>query len=290
MRTVRHIVFLVASVGCIASAQVAGNLRILELHSRIFGNTRHIRVLLPAAYDAPENRSRRYPVLYLNDGQNLFDTATSVFNRMEWKVDESVAGLTAGGDIEPMIVVGIDSVGRRGRATEYLPFADEYLHPSEPNVRGRDYPRFVVEEVMPLVNANFRTSSALALTGIGGSSYGAVAALMTAVGYPQRFGLLLLESPSLYVGDGKLLGEMGKVHRWPDRVYIGVGTNEGGRPACEPDNAEPEAVRDVRSLERIIGAHRTALKVVVESCAKHNEDAWSRRFPIALRFLYSGRH
>jgi predicted alpha/beta superfamily hydrolase len=89
-------------------AQIAGDLHIPELHSRIFGNARKIRVLLPEGYDTPQNQNRRYPVLYMNDGQNLFDAATSLFNRMEWKVDETTRKLVDEHSIEPIIVVGIE--------------------------------------------------------------------------------------------------------------------------------------------------------------------------------------
>ncbi|MGH9522328.1 MAG: alpha/beta hydrolase [Terriglobales bacterium] len=288
---VRRLAFLAIIIAaCIgAAAQVVGDLRILELRSAVFGNTRRIRVLLPPGYDAAANRDRRYPVLYLNDGQNLFDAATSVFNPMEWKVDESVAALTATHEIQPLIIVGIDSVGRRGRATEYLPFADVYLRPPEPNVRGRNYPRFISDEVMPLINANFRTRTGREFTGIGGSSYGAVAALFAALERPDLFGRLLLESPSLYIGEGKLLDYLRRMRHWPARVYIGVGTNEGARPTCDPADRNSEAVQDVQALADDIAraSASTRLRVIVEPCAVHNEDAWSRRFPAAMKFLYS---
>src|SRR5512135_2020545 len=113
----RVVALLLSLLTSSVAAQVAGDLRIIELHSRVFGNTRNLRVLLPPGYDAPQNRHRSYPVLYLNDGQNLFDSSTSLFNRMEWRVDESTRELVNEHSIEPLIVVGIDTVGKRGRAT-----------------------------------------------------------------------------------------------------------------------------------------------------------------------------
>jgi len=114
-----------------------GDLRLHEFASRVYGTTRQLRVLVPAGYDAPENRDRRYPVLYLKDGQNLFDSSTSVHNLMEWRVDDTVQELTAIGRIAPMIVVGIDNAGRRGRFREYFPWFDEYLRPPDPNPQCR---------------------------------------------------------------------------------------------------------------------------------------------------------
>ena len=97
---------------------VHGDLRIEPFTSAVFGNTRSLRVLVPPGYDAPANRDRRYPVLYLNDGQNLFDPATSTFTRYEWRVDETVRDLAAAGRIPELIVVGIDHAGRAARFHE----------------------------------------------------------------------------------------------------------------------------------------------------------------------------
>src|SRR5688572_19601144 len=94
---------------------VVGDLRLQDFHSDVFGNTRILRVLLPPGYTLRVNSHRRYPVLYLNDGQNLFDATVSVFNPHEWEVDETVDRLTRAGEIEPIIIVGIDNAGRSGR-------------------------------------------------------------------------------------------------------------------------------------------------------------------------------
>src|SRR5690606_9479242 len=100
---------------------VSGDLRLHTLESRIFGNTRTIRVLLPPGYEAPENAARRYPVLYLLDGQNLFDACLSDVSHQEWGVDETVYRLVAERKIPPLIVVGVDHAGK-DRAHEYLPY------------------------------------------------------------------------------------------------------------------------------------------------------------------------
>ncbi len=141
----------------LANSHVVGELRLHQLTSRVFGGTRTIRVLLPKDYDAPSNSTRRYGVLYLNDGQNLFDTATSTFNPAEWQVDETMERLTASGALPPLIVVGIDHAGRRERAHEYLPYPDAFLQPPDPHPVGDRYPAFVVDEVMPFVDAHYRT-------------------------------------------------------------------------------------------------------------------------------------
>jgi predicted alpha/beta superfamily hydrolase len=271
------------------AAGAAGDLRVHELTSRVFGNRRALRVLVPPGYDAPENRDRRYPVLYLNDGQNLFDRVMSTFNSMEWEVDETVARLMAAGQLPALIVVGIDHAGRRGRAREYLPYPDAYLDPPEPHPAGRRYPAFVVDEVVPFIESHYRTAPGAEHRALGGSSYGALAALFTAATRPGIFGRLLLESPSLYVADGRIFRDLARARRLPARVYLGVGTNELGAAACTAADAGGEAVADVHRLAAALRERGGAVevRVAVESCARHDEAAWARRLPDALRFLYA---
>jgi predicted alpha/beta superfamily hydrolase len=228
-------------------------------------------------------------VLYLQDGQNLFDATTSVFNHLEWQVDEAVDALLKDGAIEPLIVVGVDNAGRSLRANEYLPYPDAYLRPPLPNPLGYKYPDFLIKEVMPFINRHYRTKMDAEHTGLGGSSYGALIALYTVIIRPGVFGRLLLESPSLYVSEGQVIEQSQVVRKWPGKVYIGVGTNEGGRADCKPGDLNREAVQDALRLERVLetaGVTGGRLKVVVDECATHNESAWAKRFPAALEFLY----
>jgi enterochelin esterase-like enzyme len=268
-----------------------GDLRLHTFHSQVFGNTRQLRVLVPAEYDNPANRTRRYPVLYLNDGQDLFDVTTSVYNPMEWRVDETVAQLAAIGKILPLIVVGIDNAGRRERPHEYLPYPDSYLQPPEPNPQGKRYPEFLVDEVMPFINAHYRTLQDPNYTGLGGSSYGGLIAVYSVVEWPGVFGRLLIESPSLYVADGQIFRDAAKVTTWPERIYLGAGTNEVGQAPCKPEDAgkEQEVVSDVHRLEQLLreaGVEPKRIKVVVTPCARHNEEAWAARLPAAMEFLF----
>ena len=273
--------------------QLAGPLRLHEFRSEVFGNTRTLRVLLPKDYDAATNRSRHYPVLYFNDGQNLFDSTTAVLNPMEWRVDETVQQLELSGRITPIIVVGIDNAGRRNRFKEYFPYVDQYLRPPEPDPHGKRYPAFLLDEVVPFIEARYRVDRDPNSRGLGGSSAGALAALYTVVTRPGTFGRLLIESPSIYVDDSRILRDASGVSVWPERIYLGVGTNEGGRPDCDPNaSTEPELVRDVRRLERLLragGVDSSRIKLVVAPCAVHNEAAWAARLPNALTFLFERR-
>ena len=272
-----------------AEGSAVGDLRLHALASSVFGNTRQLRVLVPADYDAPANRARRYPVLYLNDGQNLFDRATATFNPREWEVDETVRRLVAAGELPPMLVVGIDHAGRRGRAHEYLPWPDRFLEPPEPSPAGDRYPAFLVDEVVPFIEARDRARPEAAHRLLGGSSYGALAALYAAAVRPGVFGRLLLESPSFYVDDGRIFRQIDAAGALPDRVYLGVGTNEMGRSACSASDDGGDAVSDVRRMAALLrarGVRADRIQVAVEPCARHDEADWARRLPGALRFLF----
>ena len=262
----------------------------LDFHSDVFGNERKLRILLPAGYDDPANRTRRYPVLYLNDGQNLFDSATATLNPMEWRVDETVERLVARREIPPIVVVGVDNAGRRDRFREYFPWVDQYLQPPDPDPQGRRYPEFLLGEVVPFIEARYRVERDPAGRGLGGSSAGALAAMYTVVTRPGTFGRLLVESPSIYVDDYRILREAARVSVWPARIHLGVGSNESGAATCDPHAAaEAELVRDVRRFERVLrdaGVDSAGISVVVAPCARHDEAAWAARLPAALTFLF----
>jgi len=266
-----------------STPSVVGDLRFHQFTSQVFGNTRMLRVLLPPSYDEEANKTWRYPVLYLNDGQNLFDAGTSIFNPLEWQVDETVARLLREDKIEPLIIVGIDNAGKRLRPKEYLPYVDTDLQPPEPDPQGRKYPSFLVEEVMPFINAEYRTKIGPENTGLGGSSYGGLIALHTVISRPGVFGRLLLESASLYVSDNQPLKDSRRCANWPARVYLGIGTGE-----TEREDWNAEAVAHIRQLEKILqeaGLDNNRLLVVVAADAQHNEAAWAARLPTALEFL-----
>ena len=285
------------AAACLAVTTLAATapdgLRLEPFASKVFGNTRTLRVLLPSGYDAPENRERRYPVLYLNDGQNLFDAATSTYTGLEWRVDETVGALIAAGRIPPLIVVGMDHAGRNLRFHEYFPYVDQFLRPPDPDPQGARYPAFLLDEVVPFVEARYRVSRDPAQRGVGGSSAGGLAAIYAAVKRPGTFGRLLVESPSIYIDDARILREAADVRTWPARIALGAGTAEGeaSRAACDPaaPPGEPEVVRDLRRFQRVLrdaGVADARVRVTVTTCGTHDEGAWAERLPDALAFLY----
>ncbi len=262
------------------NSSVVGDLRFHEFPSRIFHNQRLLRVWLPPGYDLPENSGRRYPVFYLNDGQNLFDQATS-FTGIEWQVDETADRLIRAGAIPPAIFVGIDNA-RLERLKEYLPYRS--LNPVVLRPQGTRYPDFLIQEVMPFMNQHYRVAKGAENTSLGGSSLGGLIALYVALAAPGVFGRLLLESPSLWVANRQILRACRGFRRWPEKIFLGVGTRELGR-----DDKDRQTVENVRELERILrrgGLHDRRLRVEVAQGGTHGEAAWAARFPAALQFFF----
>jgi predicted alpha/beta superfamily hydrolase len=248
------------------------------LDSKYLGTTRRITVLSPHFRGTGEAPA---PVLYLNDGQNLFDPARA-FAGNTWRVSETVTHLVAEQRIPPLVIVGIDH-GEVRRAREYLPVEDE-RNPHARQPLGRQYVEFVTREVVPFIEHHYPVSRRTSGRAFGGSSYGAVAALLTVLERPGMFGRLLLESPSLYVGGRLLLRKARRAPRWPARVYLGVGTAETSRPDLNRETVEN--VRTLESLLRGAGLAQKRLKVVVKEGASHSEGAWAERLPEALAFLF----
>jgi len=239
-----------------------------------------LRIWLPPYYDQPENHNRRYPVFYLNDGQNLFDPATAYIG-VDWQAGRTADRLFHEGKIPPIIIVGIDNA-QKDRPREYLPYRS--LHPPILRPQGKRYPDFLINEVVPFVAERYRIAKGPAHSGLGGSSLGAVISLFTAIDRPGVFGRLLLESPSLFISNRQLLRRSRAFREWPAKVFMAIGTREAGS-----DNRNQQTVEDVRHLEHILrraGLGNDRLLVRIDEGATHNEAEWAKRFPQALEFLF----
>jgi predicted alpha/beta superfamily hydrolase len=242
---------------------VVGRLQVLRpILSAHVATERPLFVWLPSDYD---DCDRTYPVLYMQDGQNLFSDQLAFGS--EWQVDETLERLAVVG--LHAIVVGIPNAGE-DRIREYNPFADER--------GGEAYLRFVLEDVMPLVAARYRVSTSRADTGIIGSSLGALIALYAFFRYPERFGFVGALSPALWFADAQLLQHLDACDYVDGRVYLDIGVNEGA-----------EHVNHVHALHMLLLAkgYRQGqdLFYVEEPEAGHDESAWARRLRTALYFL-----
>jgi predicted alpha/beta superfamily hydrolase len=267
------------------------NVEILQLKSKVFDNTRSIRVLLPPGYYEAKNKIKSYPVFYLNDG-------IMVFRPKGLDIEGVAYEHIKKGIIPPMIVVGIDNGActdktkneLTDRANEFLPypdigFAPDHTYaPEPPNPQGRLYPRFLIDEVMPFINERYRTLTGPTNTGLGGSSYGGVAALYTAIKNPGVFGKLMLESTPLWIGgENQLLNDATSAKQWPQTIYLGSGTAETDDQAFL---IEGDKDRTILSSAIKKASPSTNLKTVLEPGGKHEPAAWRRRLPEAHRLLW----
>lgn len=264
-----------------SDSSVTGHLDIVSVKSEVFGRERTVRVWLPPGYDA--DASARYPVLYMHDGQNCFDRNTS-FIGVEWQVDEAATTLINAGAIEPIIIVGIDNSGV-DRALDYLPMAPGVRAPTMRGGGANDYLDFLQNELMPHMTEHYRVDPDPARTGIGGSSFGGVITSYAVTSRPDLFGRALIESPSLWVGDGRLMDLLIEADAWPQRVFLAMGTKEYGEPGNDArlvglTNTLASAIRNAQGTD-------SGLLLEVQDGAIHNEGAWAGRFPRALEFLYA---
>jgi predicted alpha/beta superfamily hydrolase len=264
----------------VRATSATGDLRIHAFESQIFRNCRFLRVWLPPGYDDAQNAQRYFPVFYINDGQNLFESATS-FNGVEWQVDETADRLIRERTIPSLIIVGIDNAGK-DRIREYMPHRS--YQPMILRVQGTRFPSFLRKEVMPFVQRQYRVAAGPENTGLGGSSLGALISLYTVAVSPGLIGRLFLESPSLWASNRQIIRQSRAVRRWPERIFLATGTAEAGRP--DRDRSMVDDVQELAAVMRRAGVDDRHLRLVMEQGATHHESAWARRFPEALSFLF----
>ena len=242
-------------------------------HSAILPDDRVVSIYLPPQYASEPQR--RFPVFYLHDGQNLFDPLTSFVTGHTWRAGSTTDRMNLEGRAEPVILVGVANTGLR-RMAEYTPTRDYRLGGGE----GHRYGRLLIEELKPWVDANFRTISDAAATGLGGSSLGGLITLYLGLEHPDVFGRLAVLSPSVWWDQRSILGFVGEANPKPNlRIWLDIGTAEGQRH-----------VRDTELLHRRLvqqgwrdGIDLALMKV---DGAVHNEDAWADRFDRVLGFLF----
>ncbi|MGH7718454.1 MAG: alpha/beta hydrolase [Gemmatimonadaceae bacterium] len=252
---------------------LTGDIRSHERFRSRFLRTEHdILVYLPPGYK--EDPRRRYPVLYLHDGQNVFDAATSFSG--EWGVDETAQQLIRGGAIEPLIIVGISNGGEM-RIDEYTPTRDRKRGAGG---KAHLYGRMLVEEVKPLVDREYRTHPGPEHTGLGGSSLGGLVTLYLALKYSGIFWRLAVLSPSVWWDDRYIVGRIRLIStKPPSRIWLSVGTQEG--PGVV------EGARRLRDELRRKGWEiGSDLHYAEVPGAGHNEAAWAALVDPMLRHLF----
>lgn len=244
-----------------------------QFHSRFLPDDRNITVYVPPQYE--EQPERSFPVLYLHDGQNLFDPATSFVPGRTWRVAETADAAILAGAVEPLIIVGIANTGDH-RLAEYTPVRDWKMGGGNADKYGR----LITEELMPFIDANYRTKQDLANTGMGGSSLGGLVTIYLGLKYHRIFGKLAVLSPSVWWSHKSIIGYVNDVrpeHR--PRIWLDVGDAEGKRTLIDAD-----------LLDRRLKANgwRSEIDLHYEHIAggKHDEASWAERVDPLLRFLF----
>jgi predicted alpha/beta superfamily hydrolase len=246
-----------------------------QFHSEFLPNDRDVTVYLPPGYD--ESPEHCYPVLYLHDGQNLFDPRTSFIPGRTWQVAETADEVIEAGEVEPLIIVGVANTGER-RLAEYTPTRDWGMGGGD----GPLYGKLLTQELMPFIAANYRVQAGAQHTGLGGSSLGGLVTLYLGLKYPDIFGRLAVMSPSIWWNHKAIVGYVNEkgpgIHHRP-RIWLDVGDSEGRR-----------TVTDAEHVQRRLAAHgwRPDIDLHYECFAggTHDESAWAKRVGPMLRFLF----
>ena len=255
-------------------AQLSGHFEILhDFRSPALGAARRVSIYLPPGYDGT---TARYPVLYLQDGQNLFDPGRAFIHGQDWRLDETAEALIAAAAIAPLIMVGIDH-GGAGRLDEYTPTCDP-----RQRAGGRlpAYREFLVDELKPWIDRHLRTRPDAAATGLGGSSLGGLAALEIGLSRPDVFGRLAVLSPSLWWDRRCVLERARALERRVEvTLWLDAGTHEG-----------PGVLHHTRMLKNILVRRGWRLGADLHyrevAGGRHSEADWGARAGDVLRALF----
>ncbi len=241
--------------------KIAGHIKFhKKFHSEFLGNKRDVFVWLPPSYS--EDSDKRYPVLYMHDGQNLMNPSTS-FLGVDWQVDETVSRLIKAGLLREIIVVGIYNT--EDRLQEY-----------SDSVKGRYYMRFLVEELKPFIDSNYKTIPNARNNAVIGSSMGGLISFLIAWEYPEVFSMAGCMSSSFYYDNDKIFKTVSSSKSKPDiKIYI--------------DHGEDGLTRGQRMFSLLtekgflIG---TNIDYFYAPGAEHNEAAWADRLERPLLFFF----
>ena len=237
-----------------------------SFHSNRLTRDRGVWAYLPPSYD--ENPTARFPVLYMHDGQNLFDPAMA-FGGNEWKVDETLNAGAQDGSIRELIVIGVESTSDR---------IWEYTGGAAPQHGGDLYRAMLIDELKPVIDSMLRTLPGRDTTGIAGSSMGGYISAYVTATRPDVFGLTSNMSTSVWISPN-LVNAVGMVTQ-RSRVYLDVGTNNDGQTGTEQLYAKYKSVGYADGVD---------LKYVVQQGASHSEVYWAQRLPGALVWLFGPR-
>jgi pullulanase len=235
-------------------------------------------IYLPPGY---EKSDERYPVLYMHDGQNLFDETTSFAG--EWEVDETLQRLIPAGEVPPIIVVGIENA-QLGRCSEYTPWPGRG---SSCEGGGADaYLAAMRDVLIPRIDSRYRTRTGPANTALCGSSLGGLISAYAGYAMPEVFGRVAAVSPAYQWDNGKML-EFAREKGRPDlhKFYQDMGTQEAVFSNRIPNYLDLfQMMREIAVSQGFVEG-KDFLSIVGEG-QKHHESDWARRFPGIVKFLF----
>ncbi|MBB6146096.1 enterochelin esterase-like enzyme [Silvibacterium bohemicum] len=248
-----------------------------QFHSQFLPSDRDVTVYLPPGYD--ESPQRAYPVLYLHDGQNLFDPRTSFVPCRTWRVAETADAVIGAGEVEPLIIVGIANAGEQ-RINEYTPTRDWRMGGGD----AQRYGDLLAGDLLPFIADNYRVLDGPQHTGLGGSSLGGLVTLYLGLRHPGVFGRLAVMSPSVWWNHKSIVAYVNE--RGPEivnkpRIWLDVGDAEGHRTLADAQLLERKLEANGWRLESDLHFERV-------HGGTHDEAAWAERVGPMLKFLFRG--
>jgi predicted alpha/beta superfamily hydrolase len=247
------------------------DVRVHEIKSEFLSKPRQVIVWLPPGYGAEP--TRRYPVLYLHDGQNVY---------VDWRLDEIARALIASKHIEPLILVLVANGGEhQDRFEDYT-----WTKPAAARFGGKAdaYARMLVEELKPAIDEAYRTLPGAGDTALGGASLGGIVSLYLGLKYPEVFGKLVVMSPSVWWDDKVIVGEVRRITTRPaSRIWLDVGTAEPASMVANTKELRQALVRKGWTL----GADLAYFEL---RGGTHDEPSFARRAGDMLKYMFPPRH
>ena len=263
----RMLIVIISMVSIIASAQSTASRQVstFTIDAPELGTTKKIWLYLPENY---KSCTKRLPVIYMHDGQNLFDKATAPYG--EWSVDETLDSLKA-----HVIVVGIEHGGGK-RIEELTP----YPNAKYGGGKADQYLDFIVNTLKPYIDKHYRTKPAAKHTAIFGSSLGGLVSFYGVLKYPEVFGKAGVFSPSFWYSDD-IYDLMARAPKTKAKIYFLAGDSE---------SKDDDVVGDMKRMEHLLDANRCPClklnKSVVVKGGQHNEKLWRESFAKAYLWLF----
>lgn len=257
--------------------QITGDFKVLrQVKSKFLQPARDVIVWLPPSYSQKTAKRLRYPVFYMHDGGNLFDANTS-FGGVDWGIDEAMSQGIKNGTLAEAIIVAIANTS--DRMSEYTPFPD----PKHKGGDGENYARFIVEELKPSIDKEFRTKPGRTDTFIGGSSLGGLISLYIGVSRHETFGGIIAMSPSIWWAEGGIIKWLikNKIEKYSGKIWVDMGTREG-----------EEAISFTRLLSSQIAEKAPGFKGLAYKefpGGTHSEGSWRQRMHLVLRHFIGKR-